>query len=171
MSTTDWKSLRYLTPGDFSHPDQVHPSIVLAVDNLAVKLGTKPQVLSDVRPDERASSQHSPVSGGRAIDTTWPGVDPLRVWDTARAMQQFSGLGVYLNQVGAVSFHMDTRTNRSVSNPATWGTLIKPGKDGHQERTETAANQVLAMIGRHATSLGVLLLFGAALYLLLGRKG
>lgn len=168
LTAQEWAALKWVHRNEFDHPDQLHPSVVLKLDALAALLGASPRILSDVRPGERAASQHSPEQGGRAIDTTWPGVDPVRVWNTAKQSYLFSGLGIYLNEQGAVSFHFDTRTDRTPQAPATWGQLIKPGPHGERERTETSAANVLELVKKKPALLVLPLL--TLLWLLLRRS-
>lgn len=118
ITPVQWASLRFLVRSDFQFPDQLAWDTVNHLDTAASIVGTKPIVLSDFRPDERLTSQHR---HGRAIDTTWPGQNPIHVWNVLRGVDLFSGLGVYVNENGVASFHTDTRPERSPSDPAMWG--------------------------------------------------
>ena len=123
IDTSQWQSLLYYRPGDFRFPDKLHFSVVRALDLLTERLGLKAHILSDWRPvsAERPGSQH-PL--GRAIDVTWPGLDPLRILSVVKASRLFTGFGLYRNEKGYHSFHLDTRTTREPGSPATWGALI-----------------------------------------------
>lgn len=167
LTAAEWSGLKMLRRNQFEFPDQLHPTVVIHLDALAQMLGVVPEVLSDVRPAEREASQHSPEQGGRAIDTAWHGIDPVRVWETAKRSMLFSGLGIYLNERGAVSFHFDTRTDRTPANPAQWGTLIKPGAHGRERETTSAAN-VLELVKKKPLLLVVPL--SILLWLLLRRS-
>lgn len=171
LTSSQWALLRWLRPSDFVHPDQLHESVVFKLDALATQLDSKPVVLSDVRPDERTTSQHSPTQEGRAIDTTWPGVDPLQVWTAARNSGMFSGLGVYLNEQGAVSFHFDTRRDRTPADPALWGSLIEPGPHGERVKNYTTANVVLDLVKKKPVpDLALVLLLGGLTWLVFRRR-
>lgn len=123
IDSSQWRLLRYYQPRDFRYPDKLTFSVVHALDLLTARVGLKGHVLSDWRPvsSERSKSQH-PL--GRAIDVTWPGLDPLTILELIRTSGLFSGFGLYRNEKGAHSFHLDTRTSRDPKTPATWGALI-----------------------------------------------
>lgn len=118
-SVDQFKNLLYLTPDQFKHPENMDISVLTGLDRLILKVGSKPVIISDYRPGD--TGQHGL---GTAIDTVWPGIDPLGVWSLAKDSQFFSGLGVYVNDKNAVSFHFDTRIDRSRLNPALWGDFI-----------------------------------------------
>ena len=163
ISIGAWLSLKWLKQTDFTYPDQLDWSVVWAYEQLCEKLGCKPQFLSDFRYDD--AKQHG---NGRAIDSYWPDLDPLLVWNTALGLRVFSGLGTYVNEEGVVSFHFDTRVTRTVANPATWGGFIthpvnlETGRLGKDIRY-TAAGNVLAVIGK-ATGAGAILAVGLLVY-------
>lgn len=123
IKSFQWSLLRYYRPGDFRHPDNLDFSVVNALDILTANLGVKAQILSDWRQfsPERPGSQH-PL--GRAIDVTWPGLDTLKTLQAIKSSRLFTGFGLYRNEKGAHSFHLDTRTDRDPMAPATWGALI-----------------------------------------------
>jgi hypothetical protein len=77
-------------------------------------------ILSDWRPYDPANpdSQHY---YGKAIDVTFVGIDPLLVLQAAEdsGLWEDGGLGIYVNEAGAVSFHFDTRGTK-----ARWGGVI-----------------------------------------------
>jgi hypothetical protein len=108
--------LSWYKPGDFKHPEKLDFEVLSGLNRLATLLGIKAIILSDYRID--ADSQHGL---GRAIDFTYPTVPPMTVLDTIRDMKHFSGYGMYVNERGVVSFHVDSRTDRSPESPATWG--------------------------------------------------
>jgi len=109
---------------DFRYPDKLEWSVVKALDDFSVRLGRRPVILSDARPFDPANpnSQHG---NGRAIDVAWPGADSLDVLGQLKSAQLFSGFGLYTNPNNAQSFHLDTRVNRTVTNPALWGNEIE----------------------------------------------
>lgn len=173
-SESTWQSLRYLNRELFTHPEMLRDSILVALDAfLAARAGAPAwlrfQILSDGRPNERRSSQHYQ---GRAVDLVWPQLAPLTVWNELQGAQLFSGLGVYLNELGAVSFHVDTRPERTVSNPALWGALIAPGTNGARDYSYTdsltVVNEILKK--KSALLLPALALGGLALWLVLRRR-
>jgi len=117
--TTDWSLIRNFRPGDFNHPEKLDFRVVRGVDLLSSILGEEFIILDDFRIFSKIKdSQHLL---GRAIDFTVPTVEPMTVLDTIRKIKWFSGYGMYVNERGIVSFHVDTRTDRSPDNPATWG--------------------------------------------------
>ena len=135
MKSAEWGALLYLKASDFKYPEKLDASIVRALDRFIGIIGARPQILSDVRPGD--SGQHGK---GRAIDTAWPGLDGQTINAKAIASRLFSGIGVYVNEAGAVSHHFDTRTGRTFTNPATWGGIITHPYDEstneHVRRTE-----------------------------------
>ncbi len=125
--STDWSALSWYRPGDFNHPEKLDFGVVFGLDCLATLLGVKAVILSDFRlVSDISKSQHGL---GRAIDFTCPSVEPMKVLDTIQSMKHFSGYGMYVNEGGIVSFHVDTRTDRSPDNPATWGASKDRGTD------------------------------------------
>lgn len=69
------------------------------------------------------TSQHYFLSGGkvRAIDVMIPQeVSLAEAYNVARNLGVFSGIGVYPDWVPTHGMHLDTRTEKSASNPATW---------------------------------------------------
>lgn len=176
INASQWQSLRYYRPGDFRYPDKLQFSVVNALDILTANLGLKAHILSDWRPvsAERPGSQH-PL--GRAIDAVWPGLDPLKVLSVVRASRLFSGFGLYRNEKGFHSFHLDTRTDRTPEKPATWGALIyrQPDpKTGVPVRTTeyTSLDSVVRFISTRAKKgLGIGLMVLAAFVLWKLTKG
>ncbi len=143
ISTAQWASLLTLQRSQFRYPDKMQWSVVSALDQLANRIGSRPQVLDDYRPGD--PKQHGK---GLATDTYWPGVDPLNVWEHIKTSRLFSGFGIYVNEKGAVSFHTDKRIERTVTNPATWGDFIAhiyDAEDGEHKRQDnyTTAQAVL----------------------------
>jgi len=168
IDASQWQSLRYYRPGDFSHPDKLDFSVVNALDIITSILGLKAHILSDWRPfsPERPGSQH-PL--GRAIDPTWPGLDPLTVLHHIKASRLFTGFGLYRNEQGAHSFHLDTRTDRDPMSPATWGAFIyrqpDPEGGGPIRTTEYTSLDHLVRFISTKTGLGVGLMVVAGLIL------
>lgn len=151
LSAQEWQSLAYYKKSDFGFPDRLKMSIVKALDNFAFSIREKAVVLSDWRPFslKRSGSRHPE---GTAIDVTFPGTDPLYMLDKIKAAQLFSGIGIYLNEKGQTSFHLDTRWDRRVTDPATWGCIIRPTVDpatGQVTRTQfyTGMAAVVDLIG------------------------
>lgn len=132
IKATDWSLVRNYRPGDFKHPEKLDFHVVQGVDRLTSILGVKASILDDYRVGD--TGQHG---RGRAIDLTYPTIDSMTVLDTIRRMTWFSGFGMYVNELGAVSFHVDTRTDRSPDNPATWG-ASKDRRIGQEEWTYTS---------------------------------
>lgn len=126
ISPEQWSSLAFLTPADFDYPRKLAWEVVSNLDTAASLVGVKPVVLSDYRPDGRVTSRHF---HGDAVDTTWPGQNPLHVWNVLKGMKRFTGLGVYVNEKGVASFHTDQRPGRSTDNPAMWGGNITRGPE------------------------------------------
>lgn len=120
IQSDQWNSLLHLKRSDFKYPDQLDWSIVRALDVFISIAKSKPQILSDYRPGD--PRQHGK---GRAIDTAWPGADPLEINRRAMGSNLFSGVGIYVNEQGVASHHFDTRTDRTPAKPATWGGVIK----------------------------------------------
>lgn len=121
---TEWRALSWYKPADFKHPEKLDFGVVSGLDILATLLHVRAIILSDYRID--SDSQHGL---GRAIDFTYPTVPPMTVLDTIRDMKHFSGYGMYVNERGVVSFHVDSRTDRSPESPATWGAERDRGTD------------------------------------------
>lgn len=115
----NWELLKYFVRDDFKNPEQMNPEIIFGVDALAEDIGVKPLIISDYRSGDRG--QHGQ---GNAIDTTWPGIDPLIVNERALKLKLFTGIGIYVNEKGIASHHCDVRANRTVDNPARWGGII-----------------------------------------------
>lgn len=122
ITKVDWSQILYYEPSDFKHPEKLDFSVVRGLDRLAAMLGRKAVILSDFRVGSLAPSGEPSVhSLGRAIDFTYPGLDPMTVLKNIQVVKCFSGYGMYVNAAGVFSFHVDTRTSRTVENPATWG--------------------------------------------------
>jgi len=170
MKTSDWGTLLYLKASDFRHPDKLDISIVRALDRFIAIVGARPQIISDYRDGD--PRQHGK---GRAIDTTWPGMDGQLINQKAIASGLFSGIGVYVNETGEVSHHFDTRTDRTTSAPATWGGVIThpydPSSQEHVKRIEyVSMATVLDIIKKKGlTLITFLILSGLTLWLLSKR--
>ena len=124
ITAAQWKSLLWLKPTDFRHPDKLQWSIVRALDAFIFQVGSKPKVISDWRPFDSAAKTTQQHPKGYAIDTDWGFEDPVIIWEKMRSSRLFSGMGVYRNQLGVVTFHTDTRVERTVQDPALWGVFI-----------------------------------------------
>jgi len=157
----------------FKYPDHLDFSVVWALDSFIRDYlkGAPVVILSDYRPGD--PKQHGL---GRAVDFTVPGMDSLSVWTSLRAARLFSGLGIYLNDLGAVSFHVDTRLDVSVNTPDTWGDFIThpfdPDLGEHVRKDQyTTAELVIATVKKNALSvlLGIALT-GSALWFWIKRK-
>ena len=97
LSVAEWNSLIYLKPSDFKKPDGLQFSIVQALARCTGKIGSRPQILSDYRPGDPLTH-----GAGLAVDSIWPGVDSIRVYNKAISFPPFQGVGVYINELGAV---------------------------------------------------------------------
>lgn len=144
MKLLDWQFIKNITPSDFNYPEALEFSIVQALDKFIDIIGSKPMVLSDYRPydPKKPTSRHA---RGKAIDTTWPGADPIVVWDKALESGLFGGLGIYVNPDKAVSFHFDSRDKKADGSVYKWGGIItRPA--GQKKIEYTGASVVLKMI-------------------------
>lgn len=165
MTQSEFNNCLHLKPADFEYPDMLNPQVVLRLDQFISIMGIRPVILSDYRPDDER--QHGL---GNAIDTYWD-ADPLIVWDKARGSQLFSGLGIYINQLGKVSFHFDVRPDRSPSSPALWGDTISykydPEKGEHVREDEyTTAAAIIDVIKKNSGSGVMVALLLLGIYLL-----
>jgi hypothetical protein len=171
LTPDQWKSLLHLKPSDFKRPEQLQFSIVQALDRFISIIGSKPVIVSDYRPGD--PRQHGL---GLAIDTTWPGQDPVIVNSKALESRLFSGIGIYWNDVNVASHHFDTRTNRTTTNPARWGAYITHPYDqasgGHVAKYEyTTMETILEMVKKKGVPIALSLIgFGLLLYLLTKPK-
>lgn len=165
MNPADWGTLLYLKASDFKTPSKLDASIARALDRFIGIIGARPTIISDYR--EGDTGQHGK---GRAIDTTWPGISGQTINTKALASGLFTGIGVYVNEVGAVSHHFDTRIDRTPANPATWGGVITHPIDGatmeHVKKIEyISMAEVLDMIKKKGSLLIIpLLLSGFIIY-------
>ncbi len=172
LSVAEWNSLIYLKPSDFKRPDGLQFSIVQALDRFTGKIGSRPQILSDYRPGDPLTH-----GAGLAVDTVWPGVDSLRVYNKAINFPAFHGVGVYINELGAVSFHFDTRPKTiRIDEPDRWGGVIthplNTATGQYVRRTEyVGASTVLDMIKKKSIGMIIFLaLCGYGTYLYISRK-
>jgi len=172
ITDVQWQSLLYLNPSNFSITGRANLqwSVVRNLDLFIQRIGSRPVVLSDVRPYEAGRGRKQQHAEGTAIDTTWPGQDPLRIWQEMRGSKLFNGIGVYLNDLGAVSFHTDTRSDRTVEDPALWGDFITYPYDPVRQKNVrldnyVGADLVLEAIKKKGAS--ALLMAGALLFLIL----
>lgn len=160
ISREQWNAFLTLTPSDFNYPDRMSLDIVSAVDRFIGLVGAKPMFLCDYRPGDLR--QHGK---GTAVDATWPDRDPLEIWNLALESRLFNGLGIYLNDRDVVSFHFDTRSDRTPDNPALWGDFITYPYDEaagrHVRRDEyTTAQAVVNVLKKNE---GIVLLVAAVL--------
>ena len=152
----------------FRYPEKMNVQIINALDQFVGQVGSKPQILSDYRPND--PRQHGI---GNAVDTVWNGVDPLGVWNKALASQLFSGLGIYINEKNIVSFHFDVRPDRHPSNPAIWGDKIAyvydPILKDHVRRDEyTTASTIIDILKKNSLiAIAAILLFAG--YMIIRR--
>lgn len=142
-----WQSLTYYRPEHFRHPEKLEWSVVLGADLLSLKLHKRGIVLSDYRlPSAQNPKSQHPL--GRAIDLAFPGLSPLLVLEAIKNLGVFTGYGLYRNEKGAYSFHVDTRTDRTVLNPATWGGLISRTYDPLKGAVKQIAYVGLAQVAK-----------------------
>lgn len=172
LSVGEWNSLIYLRPSDFKRPDGLQFSIVQALDLFIGQIRSRPIILSDYRPGDPLTH-----GVGLAVDTTWPGVDSVRVYNKAINFPAFHGVGVYINELGAVSFHFDTRPETiRATEPDRWGGVITHPLNTvtgeYVRRTEyVGASTVLDMIKKKSIGMIIsLALFGFGIYLYISRK-
>lgn len=121
ITPSEWSTLLYLKPEDFAgkNPEVLRFSIVQKLDHFTGIIGSRPLILSAGRPGDPKSH-----GVGEAIDTTWPGQDPLSVNQKALESGLFKGIGIYVNELGAASHHFDDWDARTSIEPATWGGII-----------------------------------------------
>jgi len=171
ITPAEWASLLYLKPSDFKRPDGLSFDIVVALDHFIGIIGNRPVILSDYRPGDAKTH-----GAGLAVDTTWPGVDPLMVHQKAMNFEGFTGVGIYLNELGVTSFRFDARkqTRRDIG-PDRWGAIISHPLDDqsgvHVRRTEyVAADVVLDILKKKGTQATIFLIaFGLMIYKLMRR--
>lgn len=165
MSVTpvQWRFIQHYSPKEYLYPDRLDYSIVLAMDNLAGLLKIKPQIIDDFRFSD-TGSQHEI---GRAVDFYVPNLDPLDVLDTIKKSKLFSGIGIYINEAGVVSFHGDTRTDRTTENPALWSGTKDP--EGLKKWIYSGIDNVTNLIKEKKTPVILLLLAIAALIIYLKK--
>ncbi len=156
----DWSRIQFYEPSDFDHPEKLDHSVVYGLDRLAFVLGKKAIVLSDWRlTSQFADSMHP---WGRAVDITYPDLDSMDVLNTIRNQKLFGGIGMYVNAKGVVSFHVDTRTDRSPISPATWGAQKGPNET---EWVYTTLRSISDFVGPAALPLSVIVVMLVGIYL------
>ena len=101
------------------HKADVDVRLIRYTELLAKLLDTTPVILSDYREGDKG--QHGL---GKAVDVYWPDLDPLEVLEYVMGLNIFGGIGIYLNEKGAVSFHFDIRSHKADGSIATWGCFI-----------------------------------------------
>jgi hypothetical protein len=161
IAAAQWQTLANLKPKDFITPDKLDWSIVSALDHFVTLIRATPKVISDYRvPDPDTPSRHPT---GRAVDTVWYNIDPVYVFQQARAFSEFDGVGIYVNESGGVSLHLDTTGERT-----TWGGIITRTVESGKEIAYTTADAVIELIRKKPVEFGLvgLVLVGLLLYLL-----
>jgi len=153
MTPVDWRTIQRYSPKEYFYPDRLDDSIVRAMDRLAGLLKVKPRIIDDFRfTSDNKNSQHLK---GLAVDFVVPSLDSLTVLNTLKASKMFSGIGIYTNENNAVSFHVDTRTDRSVENPAIWG-ATKDRTQGITDWIYTTMDSVVELIKEKKTPIFLL---------------
>jgi hypothetical protein len=173
ITDQQWNSLLHLSKSQFDYPDNMQWSIVAALDQFIGIVGSRPEILSTYRPGD--PRQHGK---GTAIDTAWAGANPLEINQAALDSKLFSGIGVYINPAGVASHHFDTRTDRTVENPARWGGVIEHPTDPDtgtvgKSIIYTSMQDVLDLIKKKlggATSTALIVLIAIGLILLATRR-
>ena len=158
--SVDWSQIEFYGPSDFHYPDKLDHSVVYGLDRLAFVLGKKATILDDFRfVSKNRASQHLV---GRAIDFTYPGLDSMKVLNAIRNHKLFSGIGMYVNQKGVVSFHVDTRTDRDPETPAIWGAQKGPNET---EWVYTTLRSIIDIVEPAALPLSVIVVMLVGIYL------
>ena len=173
ITSAQWQSLLHLRRTDFKYPDMMSWSIVRNLDQFIGQVKSKPVILSDYRPGDPRQHGH-----GNAIDTTWPGVNPLYVNRLALGSRLFTGIGIYINEAGGVSHHFDMRTDRVVDNPAKWGGIITHPYDEKKKAPTkqieyVSLQAVIDLVKKKSVvimSAGLMALIAFGLYLLKRKK-
>lgn len=124
----------------YHYPDKVDDRAKRYLDVLIYVLNAEPIILSDFR--EGDPKEHGK---GHAIDTTWPTVPPLHVLEVSKDLNLWGGLGIYINEIGAASFHHDIRPHKPDGSIAKWGCLITPG-ESKRNYNYTTMERVVEMI-------------------------
>lgn len=162
-----WDLLRYYSAADFNHPEKLDHKVVNGLDLLADRLHVKPVPIDDFRVSSKnPTSQHLL---GRAIDFVVPGVDSLTVFREIRALKRFSGYGIYTNEKGAQSFHVDVRVDRTPEDPAVWGAW-KDRKAGITSWQYTSAGFIIDLLKKTPGTLLAVLVAGFAAWYLFSKK-
>lgn len=120
MQPVQWQSIKNYSRVDFAYPDNLDHSIIAALDQFTAQTGLHAKILDDYR-SYTASNPNSRHAFGDAVDVYFPGQDSLRVLAAAENSGLFDGIGVYLNERNAVSFHFDKRGSK-----ARWGAFVEP---------------------------------------------
>lgn len=131
MQPVQWSNVRNYSRVDFAYPDKLDNSIVAALDRFTATTGFKAKILDDFRA-YTAGNPNSRHAWGDAVDVYFPGADSLAVLAAAESSGLFDGLGIYLNERGAVSFHFDKRGSR-----ARWGAFVGPAQSETGDRSNT----------------------------------
>lgn len=156
----DWSRIKFYEPSDFKHPEKLDHSVVYGIDRLAFVTGKKAIILSDWRLESQFADSLHPY--GRAIDFVYPDLNSTDVLNIIRNQKLFSGIGMYVNAAGVVSFHVDTRTDRSPESPATWGAQKGPDQT---EWVYTTLRSIADFVGPAAIPLGWLALMLVGVYI------
>lgn len=163
MTPDRWATLRWYRPDDFKHPEKLDYRLLRDFDWLASALNRKATVLSDWRMGDRG--QHPE---GRAIDFVYPDLDSTFILDTIRDLKRFTGYGMYVNNIGAISFHVDNRIDRTPNDPATWGG-VKSGDE--TSWTYVALKSVVDLVTPSISQAGILIAAALLVFLLWPRIG
>ncbi len=161
FTPVDWSTIQFYQPSDFDHPEKLDDSVVRGLDRLAFVYGEKATVLSDWRLTSQFSGSMHPL--GRAIDFIYPDLNSIHVLNTLRNIAYFGGYGMYRNAAGIVSFHVDTRTDRSPESPATWGARKEAGQT---EWVYDSLRSIIDLVRPHALPLAWIAVMLVAIYFL-----
>lgn len=131
MQPVNWSAIRNYTRSDFAYPDKLDNSIIAALDRFTISTGFKAKILDDYRA-YTVGNPNSRHAFGDAVDVYFPGADSLAVLAAAENSGLFDGLGIYLNDRQAVSFHFDKRGSK-----ARWGAFVGPAQGAAGERSNT----------------------------------
>jgi len=171
ITQAQWDSLLVYKPSDFHYPDDLEYDLVSALDAFSLLIGQKMTIISDYRAgDEREHGQ------GRAADSTFAKGDPVEIFETAFNSGLFNGVGIYINELNAVSYHFDVRpVTIRATEPDRWGGIITHPLDltigQHVKMIEyVAAETVIDIIKKNTIGLTIGAIGLIALYLYLNRR-
>lgn len=169
ISAQDWLTIKNFSPATIPDSEKMDISIVKALDAFTSAYGVAPVFIDTWRPFVAGN----PVwhNQGIAVDVAYPGRDPLDVLQAAESSGLFDGIGIYRNELGAVSFHFDKRGYR-----ARWGAEITHKVDPAtgktvQNNAYTTLESIVALLGKKKVLLtGGGLVAILVLFLLLLKK-